>query len=329
MAKRQYRIRRLIAQVPFTENGFYSQDLPRGYDIEHVGVRFNGTINITTLVAAGYRAEAPVQLLKRIEIIADGKNTIASVRGDVMNRSQAAFRKGQNGTLTPPSATGVAAYPNVNASLVIDQNIPDGVRPKDSNLRTSGMQLLQIKFTFGQVSDMFKPGAGAGNATVSFVDIWTSELVEIADPNDKSVTTPLYLRKRSYQDIAVVTSNAALDVQLPIGNVMRGVVLRAEGLTTAGEPDDTVLQNVILRSLTDVRLNMPYLDLREQNKFDYAVTTLPTGICIADIMCSGQESGVRATEGWDLTRASEAKLTLNVTGGANVKVSAMVEELLG
>jgi hypothetical protein len=325
---RQFRIKRLIANVPLVENQFGSQDLPRGYDIETIGMRLAGTLNVTTNFAGAIRAESPVQLVKRIEIIADGKNTLESVRADMANRALLAMRRGQLGLLTPPSASTVAAYPIV-ASWCIDQSIVDGVRPKDSNLRTSGMQLLQARFTFGQTTDLWTAGAGAGNMSATFVDVWTVELVEIPDASNKVSTKPLYLMKRSYQDIAISASNANLDIPLPIGNVMRGVVFRAEGGTTAGEPDNSTLVGVILRSLTDVRLNMPYLDLREQNKFDYGLTTLPTGICMADLMCNGQEGGVRATEGWDLTKASEAKATLNVVAGAASKVSLATIELIG
>lgn len=328
MANRQFRIKRLINQVAVVENGFATQDLPRGYDIETVGYRLNGTMNITTVMAGAIRAESPIQYIKRVEIIADGKNTIESVRADIMNRALMALRRGQLGSLKPPTAQSVAAYP-IMASFAIDQSMVDGLRPKDSNLRSSGMQLLQTKFTFGQTTDCFVAGTGAGNLSSGFVDVWTSELVEIPDPNTKQITRPLYLMKRSYQDIVISASNAAMDVVLPIGNIMRGVVFRAEGNVTAWEPDNATLVGIILRSLTDVRINVPYLDLREQNIFDYGIVTLPAGICFADIMANGQEGGVRATEGWDLTRASEAKATLNVVSGAAAKVSLLAIELLG
>lgn len=328
MANRQFRIKRLIGQIALVENGFGNLDLPRGYDIESIGYRLAGTMNITTVMAGAIRAESPIQLIKRIELIADGKNTLQSVRADMANRALLAFRRGQLGLLTPPTAQSVAAYP-VAGSFSIDQASIDGVRPKDSNLRTSGMQLLQTKLTFGQVTDTFVAGTGAGNMSSCFVDVWTSELVEIPDASNKVSTRPLYLMKRSYQDVAISAANAAQDVSLPIGNVMRGVVFRAEGYTTAGEPDNSTIVGVQLRSLTDVRLNMPYLDLREQNKFDYGLTTLPTGICMADLMCTGQEGGVRATEGWDLARASEAKATLNVLAGTASKVSLLTIELIG
>jgi hypothetical protein len=191
------------------------------------------------------------------------------------------------------------------------------------------MQLLQTKLTYGACADCFVAGTGAGNITSGFVDVYSSELVEIPDASQKVQTRPLYLTKRSYQDVAIGATNAAQDVSLPIGNVMRGVIFRAEGGATAGEPDNTTLVNIQLRSLTDVRLNLPYLDLRESNRMDYGLTTLPVGYCFADMMCNGQEGGVRITEGWDLSRSSEAKATLSVLAGVASKVSLLTIELIG
>lgn len=319
----QLRIKRKVSQNVVTENGALLVDMPRGYDIESIIFRIYGTIVVSTGYTA-VRSEAPVQLIKRIELIADGKNTVASVPFVMLNRANV-FRGGQLGSLQAPTAASAATY-TVSASGTLDQQLIDGIRPKDSNLRTSGMSLLQLRFTFGSIADCFTGGAGVATMSMN-LDIIASELIEL-EAKSGEVTSPLYLLKRSYQDIAFTTSNGNMEIPLPVGNVMRGVCLRAEGATTAGEPSDAVLNNVSLRSGVDVRLNVPYLDLRELNKMDYHVDTLPVGICIADLMSSGSDAGARASEGWDLTQASEAKLVLDVNGGANTKVTAMTMELV-
>ena len=319
----QYRIKRRIAQVPVTENGVITIDLPRGYDYEALAFRLYGTINVTTNYTT-VRAENPAQLIKRIEVIADGKNTLHSVPFVMLNRANV-FRRGQLGSLTPASAATIAAYA-IEATAVIDMGIMDGIRSKDSNLRTSGMSLLQCRFTFGANSDCFT-GAGVGNITNMFVDVFSSEMIELPDPQTGAITQPLYLQKRAYQDVVFSASNANMQVILPVGNIMRGVWIRGEGFTAAGEPQDTVINNIILASGVDVRLNLPYLDLRAINKMDYDSTTIPVGICIADLMEEGGYN-VQASEGWDLTNASEAKLTLDVNGSANTKITVVTHELI-
>jgi len=320
---RQYRIKRRVGQYAVTENGILTVDMPRGYDYESIGFRLAGGIQVTTNFTA-VRAENPIQLIKRIELVADGKNTIDSVTGVLINRANM-FRRGQLGTLVPASGFVVATY-QVNASGIIDRALIDGIRPKDANMRTSGMQLLQLRFTFGAVVDCFT-GAGVGVLSAMLIDVWTNELVEIADANEQ-LTKPLFLLKRSYQDITITAANANLEVILPIGNVMRGIVARLEGNPTAGEPSDQVCNDITLRSGVDVRLNLPYLVAREGCKMDYDITTLPPGIVVADLMHMGQQAGVRASEGWDLTNASEAKLVLDVNGTGTPKASIMTMELL-
>lgn len=318
----QYRIKRRIAQVPVTENGVITIDLPRGYDYEALYFRLYGTVNVTTAGTA-VRAEAPAQLIKRIEVVADGKNTIASVPFVMLNRANV-FRRGQLGTLTPPTAATIAAY-SVAASGALDLSNVDGIRSKDANLRTNGMSLLQARFTFGAAVDLFT-GTPAGNIANMYVDVFSTEMIELPDANGQ-ITQPLYLQKRAYQDIAFSASNANMAIALPVGNVLRGLWIRAEGSSTAGEPSDVVINNITLSSGVDVRLNLPYLDLREINKLDYDITTLPTGIVVADLMTHGGYN-TQASEGWDLTQASEAKLILDVTGAANTKVTVVTHELI-
>lgn len=320
----QYRIKRRIAQVPITENGQISIDVPRGYDIEALYFRLYGTVNVTTNFAGGVRAEAPCQLIKRIELVADGKNTIASVPLTLLNRGNA-MRRGQLGPLTPPSAATIAAY-SVEAGAVLDMANMDGIRSKDSNLRTNGMSLLQLRFTFGAAADIFKPGAGVGNIANMYVDVFSSEMIEL--PNaDGSITSPLYMQKRAYQDITVLASNANQQVILPVGNILRGLVIRAVGLTTAGEPDNGIINNIQLASGVDVRFNLPGLDVRALNKVDFQITTLPDGYYYVDLMSNGSFN-TQASEGWDLTNASEAKLILDVVGGANVNLTVETIELI-
>ena len=318
MAK-QFRIKRRVAQVPVVFGTSVTVDLPRGYDIESVFFYLSGSITLSSAGTA-VRAESPMGLVQRAEIIADGRNTIASVRADAMQQYSPVRRS--QGARTAPLGFAISTAYTFNGSFVIDQQMVDGIRPKDSNLRTSGMSLLQCRLTFGQATDMFT-GTPVGALSTTFVDVFTSELVEIADEQGE-VTTPLYLIKRSYQDVSISGANSNLEIPLPVGNLFRGCLLRA---SSAGEPSAAVLNNVILRSGVDVRINLPIADLRISNQMDYGFAP-PTGYAFADTMYNGALAGVRTSEGWDLTRASEAKLALDVSAPTTPAVSVMSIELL-
>lgn len=318
----QQRIKRVAAKVPVTDNGTPTVDMPRNYDYETVYMRLYGGVQVTTIFAS-VRAEAPIQALKRLELVLNGQTNVYSKPGTLARVNP--FRRAL-GFLTPPSGFAIATY-QVEANLACDLALIDGVRPKDSNLRSAGLALFQKKFTFGAAADLFT-GAGVGVFTNTlFVDVMTNELKELPDAEGK-ISAPLYLTKRSWLQFSPAAANANLKLPLPVGNFMRGVIIRC---TNSGEPSDAVLNNIILNSGVDVRYNQTYLDARAQNRLDYD-TAVPTGFVVADLMtCGSAGAGVHANDAWDLTDprvTSEASLTLDVNGGAGFLLDIEVIEMI-
>lgn len=321
----QFRIKRTYATPAVVAGGFITVDLPRGYDFETIYMRLSGSVQVTALFTS-VRAEAPCQYIPRVELIADGRNTLFSAPfwfAALGSYDRAnALDQGARVT-TPPSSAAVGTYA-FEAIGSIDLITPDGDRPKDSNLRTDGLQLFQLRFTFGQPGDVF---VGAGVAVFSgtpTVEITTNELVELPDANGVR-TNPVALKKVSYQELAVPTTNANQEVRLPAGNMIKSVVVRTEGLTTAGEPQIGILNRLQVFSGVDVRLNVLSNSLRAMNNADYGVLT--AGYYVADLARNGSYYA-KLSELWDVTRQAEPKISMDITGGANVKAQAVVTEYL-
>lgn len=317
----QQRIKRVVAKVPVTDNGTPSIDMPRNYDYEAVYLRLFGGVQVTTNFAT-VRPEAPIQAFKRLELILNGQTTVYSKPGTLARVNP---MRRQLGFLTPPSAAVIATY-QVEANAACDLALIDGMRPKDSNLRSAGLSLFQKKFTFGAAADLFT-GAGVGLFNALFADVISSETREL--PDDKGmISSPMYLSKRTWLQFSPAASSSALKIPLPVGNFMRGVIIRS---TNNGDPVDTVLNNIILNSGVDVRYNLTYLDARAQNRLDYDVA-MPAGFVFADLMSVGSAgAGVHANDAWDLTNpatTSEASLTLDVTGGAGFQLDIEVIEMI-
>jgi len=321
----QFRIKRTYATVAIVAGGFATIDLPRGYDYESIHIRAYGTVNVTA-AATSVRAEAPVQCISRVELVADGRNTLFSAPfwfATLGKYDRPSMLESGARVTTAPTAATIASYP-FEANGVIDLMTPDGERPKDSNFRTDGLQLFQLRLTFGNALDMFVPGAGAATYTTANVEISTVELVEIPDANGQR-TTPSALKKVSFQEIAVPTTNANQEIRLPAGNMIKSVVLRTEGGVTAGEPGATVLNRLQVFSGVDVRVNSLSAAIRGQNNNDFGQLT--AGYYVADLARNGS-STARLTELWDVTRQAEPKISMDITGGANVKAQAVVTEYL-
>jgi len=292
----QYRLKRTYATVAFVAGQPATVDLPRAYDYESVHMRLFGTLNITT-AATSIRAEAPVQLIPRVELIADGRNTLVSAPfwfTTLAKYDRPSMLEQGARVVTPPTGTAIAAYA-IEANGVIDMATMDGERPKDSNFRTDGLQLFQLRFTFGQAADILV--GGAANLTNCFVEISTVELIELADAAGNR-TTPSLLKKISFQEVAIPTTNANQEIRLPAGNLIKSCVVRTEGATTAGEPSTAILNRMIAFTGSDVRYNLTGGAIRGMNNNDYGQLT--AGYYIADLARNGSGTA-RLSELWDVT----------------------------
>jgi len=321
MAK-QFRVLRKIAQIPVTAGGFATYDLPRDYDYETIFFRINGGLQVTAL-ATSVRAEAPCQIVPRIEIVADGKNNLYSAPfwfASLANYNRPLLQSGAR-VVTPPSGVAVATY-QVEAIGCVDMASIGAVRPKDSNFRSAGLSLLQARLTFGQPGDCFVGGTVAYSNM--YVDIFVQQIVEIPDAAGQ-VTNPIALKKVSYQELALIASNANQELRLPAGNNIKSVVIRTDGSTTAGEPSVAVLNNLQLAAGVDVRMNITGAQLRAKNNADNGY--MIPGYYVADVTEKGG-AAQNLTDLWDVSGVSEPKLVMDVTGGTNVKMQAVVTEYI-
>jgi hypothetical protein len=321
---KQFRIKRTYATAIVTAGGFVTVDLPRGYDYESVHLRLTGQVQVTVAGTAA-RVEGPCQAISRVEVVADGRNTLfsapfwACVFGKYDRTSM--LESGAR-TATPPTGAGVATY-NIEALGVIDFMTPDGERPKDSNFRTDGLQLFQLRLSFGQAADMF-----TGVATAAFVnctvEISTVEMIELPDAQGVR-TAPVALKKVSFQEIAVPTTNANQEIRLPAGNMIKSVLVRVEGNVTAGEPSATALNNLQVFSGVDVRANIKSASVRAMNNNDYGQLT--AGYYVIDLARNGSGTA-KLSELWDVTNQAEPKISMDITGGATVKAQVITTEYL-
>jgi hypothetical protein len=326
MAKPQYRIHRRIGTASVSAGGQVTLDLPRDYDYEAIFLRLSGTLNVTS-AATSVRAEAPCQLVPRIEIIADGKNTIFSAPfwfASLGSYDRAGAIASGARLTTPPTAASVASYA-VEALGSVDFMMVDGVHPKDTNFRPSGLSLFQIRLTFGQPGDPFVSGTVSFTGTPT-VEIFAAQLVEQPDPQTGQYANPLGLKKVSTQVAAVPATNSAQEIRLPAGNFIKSVLVRADGGTTAGEPSTAVVNGLILQNGVDVRYNLSGAQTRQKNNMDYGSIT--SGYYVADVTSKGR-ADVNLSELWDCTNPAEPKLISDVTlGSATTTLTAVITEVI-
>jgi hypothetical protein len=327
MAK-QYTIKRKIGDVAIVSNGFNTIDLPRDYDYQAIGLRIEASVAVSVANATSVRAEAPCQIVPRIEVIADGKNNLFSAPFWYTALANLDRPLGESGAraVTPPTSPNIATYAT-EAIGIIDFQHFEGIRPKDSNFRSRGLSLLQLRLTFGAAADVFV----VGGATVAYsgspvVSVFAMQEVEDTDDKGNYLTSPVALKKVSYQEQAFASSNANAEILLPAGNAISKVMIRTDGTTTAGEPSTTVLNNVQLANGIDVRLNLSAKNLRALNNADYGLVL--AGYYMCDPLKSGTGGNLKLSQLWDLSGATQPKAVLDVTGGANVKAQVVTTEMI-
>lgn len=312
----QFRICRRVQSVPVVANGFATVDLPRGYDYEALFLRLNGSVNTGAHAGAitAVRAEAPCQMVPRIDVIADGKTMLFSAPFwfASLGSTDRPVRHANARVTTPPSGFTASQNYTFEAIGSIDFATIDGVRTKDSNFRTGGLSLFQARIQFGAYADLFVGGGATvvAGSTPTTLELWTSELVEIPDAAGRLPAIP-FLKKISYQDISTPTANAALEQRLPAGNLLRGVMIRTDGTATAGEPSVALLNAAKLQSGVDVRMEMTGPQIRAKNNLD--IGPLQTGYYSLDVLAIGPNAQ-RLSELFDVTRQAEPKIVMDVAG---------------
>lgn len=322
MARTQARTLRTIARVPVVPGGFAIIDLPRGYDYSSLVMRINGSVQLTTAGTA-VRAEAPTQMVARVEVTADGRNVLhnAPFWRCAVGRLDRRLTDYNTQVIVPPSSAAIGTYA-VEATGIIDFCVQDGLRPKDANFRTSALQLFQMRLTFGNPQDLFT-GAAVGTFNGCYVDICAIEMIEVPDASGV-ITTPLFYHRVSTTELAIPASNTQLDQRLPAGNAIRSVLMRTEGLTTAGEPTNGVINNIQLRKGLDVRANLSGANLRAINRAVFG--NVQTGLYLLDLTRIGETAYL--SEAFDVSDTAEPMITMDVVGGASVRMQIVTEEFV-
>lgn len=317
----QYRIKRKIGSVAVVAGGFATLDLPRAYDYESIILRINGDVVVAVAGGGAVRAEAPSQVVTRAEVIADGKNNLFSVPFAAAAIGNFGRNIQQNGArvMTPPTAQTAATY-TVEGIACLDFAMVDGIRPKDTNYRTSALSLFQLRLSFGSAGDLFTV-AGTASFSNMYVDVFTVEMIELPDAAG-AYSMPLALKKTSYQELAITASNANQEVRLPAGNLIRGCVIRA---TSAGEPVTTIINNIQVASGIDVRMNLSGAQVRAMNNADYGYVR--PGYYVIDFMRNG-DNNAKLSDAWDVTGQAEPKLILDVTTQTTAQIQVVTTEFL-
>lgn len=297
-------------------NEIASIDLPRTYHIHQILLRLSGTLTIGTAAATALKNRNPLGLIKKIRLIANGKDVIKSFTGDVLYEKNY-IDYGTDGQLTATGLT-VAAHAFA-AELVLDLAMPErrAKVPIDSALDAKTLSSLDLEITWGQASDIVTPDATT-TLTLSNTKIEVSLVESFGIPNG----SPLLLYKEYPIKRTVSATSTAFEIdKLPVGNFYRGILLKT---TDAGVRESDIINQIDLKAGEEVILSLKDEQVRDMVKRKYSIDSLPAGVYYLDFAHYGSIGDLL-----NLQNVNDLKLVLDVTvGSGTTEIETSIEEVI-
>lgn len=170
--------RQLDAAKAFTANAPISFDLPRDSVYKEIVLRLEAQFSATTSATGPFEG-APWTLIKRIELIADGKDTIKSYDGATLND----INFYDFGIYSPVEALtlGVSNTGLIDMALILSLESVGMAFPQTTWLDSRKLSSLELRVTFGAgMADVYTANVGGAVDTFRLTP-WGHEILDI-DP---------------------------------------------------------------------------------------------------------------------------------------------------
>ena len=229
-----------VGQIAYASGQTVSLDIPRGLLLKSLKLRLSGTFNVTVAVITSWLSEAPLGLLKRIELKADGRKPFVSSDGQMLYR-RSMFNKSKAGELINTTAVAVAAYP-FSAYVSIDSQSLRSINPVFSYLDTRLYDNLRLEVTWGATTDIAVVGGSTTTITGCVLDVQ-------AEFTTEGFENVLFNKLLLSDEIAVVATTSALRLPVPRNGLLQSILFRA---MRDGIVDDVLINKISLRSENSV-----------------------------------------------------------------------------
>lgn len=203
--------RRQIEAVPFVASTVQTIDIPRDYLLKRLTLHLRGEIVVAVDDMASISQYHPAELIQRIEVIADGRETLKSYGG----WNNMLLYKNRYGVFPYRLQAGVAQGTQpFRQDYCIDFGLPLSVVPADTYLNTRAFSTLQLRITWGNVDAICTEGESSGTTVLQNVNLLvTSE--ETTEPN----IDRFGINKEFEISRIVPATMPNFEIPIPVGNV--------------------------------------------------------------------------------------------------------------
>jgi hypothetical protein len=252
---------RRVGKVEWKESAAVSLDMPRKNLYRSIILNLEGTLTITTagspVLYTGGLGSA-LKAIARVELIANGRDTIKSISGDAIGMKNM-FLMGTKPVLTETLIT-AAAHP-FGGIIKLPLAMPRSIREIDTLLNSGILSTLELRVTYGAVDCMFSTAPTTYAMTKADVEVHIDEAIRL-DGKDE----PYSAYKELYIEKTVAAASAEFQILLPVGNRYRGFLIETE---SDGEMANTIVNTVQIKSGTDVFFKKQMDVIQGQNAIDY------------------------------------------------------------
>lgn len=266
----QVRTRKQVT-IQYTSNGKQTESLSRGFVYRELYLRLQGQLTVTgannTLANTQHGDEW--QILKRLEIIANGVDVLRSIDGNSLWWMDLLWY-GVPPKITFALGDGATANASFDSTLILPFWIPQSLRPIDTALNSAELSSLEVAITWGTHTDI--NSAATGFTTAPTLEIYSLESFGVQGPFSQ------FRQWVIQKDIPA--SNPRFQQDLPVGNMFRGFLLNFT--VGAGNPllngdSNAVLNNFKILSGTTVFADLQRQALQESSYMRKSATRVFTG----------------------------------------------------
>ena len=301
--------RRRSGIIPYVAGGRQTVELDRDGAILKAVLDLSYTVTNGATDPATPLHNWPARLIRRVEVIVGGRDTIWSVSGEELAERLLLEHQGILPGISQSVTSGNAATTAVRLYLPLEFTLPGGRRIDDTGLDTRGVGTITLSITWAtSTADLFTTPNSAAISGVT-LNLETIHLRNLR-PDQVFLVRALDSVERA---VTGSTDNFDLTMDRGTGLVYRSFMLRTLNDNVAA---NTVLDSGVLRLECGAYVfqNRTGYVIRAENQFDQVLQSMRTGSYFIDLLLDGQLSNGINTAALD----SDLKFMLGVTKSAGV-----------
>jgi hypothetical protein len=217
--------------IPFDSGNTRSQELPNTFLYKNMMIRLSGTATNGGTGPTGSVNENPLGLIRRLDLIADGRKLLWSIAGrDAFRLSQ--IMNGKVGEFTAAAATVSTTVPFA-ASFVVHNEAKGLGRPIESYFDSRPFTKVELRVQWGTVSDVWSTPQTTTINAVTQLSIHLQQSLE-------GVEQIAFNRLLMFDEQATATSGfGTLTFKVPRAGLLMAILLRTDASLS---PSNAILE---------------------------------------------------------------------------------------